>query len=256
MSIRMRLSSMARRADCRRSSGWGWFIARLEKSYSKGVSFLASYTWSKLIDNSSAAGNLGPQPERAQNMYNLAAENGPSYYDVPHRLALSAVWDLPFLRRNTGLAGAALGGWQLSMIAQFQSGNPWSAITSRDQANVGNLNQRLNVIGNPLPEGFVRGGASRRAFDPAAFALAPRGTFGNSGRNILRDAGMNNWDVGLNKTFRMSERMALEFRGEAFNVANRTQFLRFDNVIDNPTFGIWNSARDPRIFQLALKLIR
>ncbi len=230
------------------------WIARLERRFSGGLSFLASYTWAKMIDNASSAGNLGTEPQRAQNLYNLAGEKGASYYDVPHRLAVSSIWDLPIFRQRRGWTGAVLGGWQLSVIAQFQAGNPSSVVTGTDRANVGNLNQRPNVVGNPYPDGFVRGGPGRVVFDRAAFALAAPGNFGNSGRNIIRNAGLHNWDLGLNKTFRLRERLNLELRGEFFNAWNHTQFDRFINSIDSPAFATWNVARDPRIAQIGLKL--
>ena len=66
---------------------------------------------------------------------------------------------------------------------------------------------------------------------------------------------MSNWDVGINKSFRLNEKARLQFRGEIFNVWNHTQFLQFDNTLQNVGFGTWTSAREPRILQLALKLI-
>ena len=151
--------------------------------------------------------------------------------------------------------GHITGGWQLSGIAQFQSGNPWSVLVAADPANIGSGGQRADLVGNPFPEGFTPGGPSRLRFDPKAFAVPARGTFGNSGRNIIRDAPINNWDVALNKDFYFTEMTRLEFRTEFFNALNHTQFNQFDNTVNNPTFATWRSAGPPRIVQFGLKLI-
>jgi len=230
-------------------SNYHGFIARLERSFSQGFSFLAAYTGSKAIDNSSFAGNIGSQPAEALNAYDRRSEKALSYFDVTHRLVLSSIWDLPIGR------GKILGGWQLTSIVQFQSGNPWSVLIAGDWANVGTGGQRASLVGDPFPSGFSKGGPSRRRFDPAAFALPPRGTFGNSGRNIIRDAGLNNFDLGLYKDIMIGEEIRIEFRAEAYNAWNHTQFNQFDNVINNPTFATWTTARAPRIFQLGLKLV-
>jgi hypothetical protein len=152
------------------------------------------------------------------------------------------------------VADHVLGGWQFAGITQLQSGNPWSVLVAADPANVGNGGQRANLVGNPFPEGFEPGGPRRLRFDPTAFAIPARGFFGNTGRNIIRDAPTNQWDVNIAKEFRLAERMRLEFRTEIFNLMNHTQFNQFDNVVNNPTFGTWRSARAPRIVQFGLKL--
>ncbi|MDX1982356.1 MAG: TonB-dependent receptor [Bryobacteraceae bacterium] len=241
-------------------SNYHAFIARVERSFSNGLSFLAAYTGSKSIDNSSFAGNVGAQPAEAQNAYDRNAEKGLSYWDVPQRLVVSYIWDLPFGkgRRWLNAGGAAdriLGGWQFSGITQFQSGNPWSVLVAADPANVGNGGQRADLVGNPFPEGFTPGGPRRLRLDPTAFAIPRRGFFGTSGRNIIRDAPTNQWDLNIAKDFSIAERMRLEFRTEIFNLWNHTQFNQFDNTVNNPTFGTWRSARPPRIIQFGLKLV-
>ena len=123
-----------------------------------------------------------------------------------------------------------------------------------DPANVGVGSQRADVIGTPFPVGFERGGAARLAFNTSAFRMPAKGTFGNSGRNIIRDAPLNNWDIGIFKEFAFAERARLQVRTEAFNALNHTQFQLFGNTLGTLTFGIWNSARAPRILQFGLKM--
>lgn len=235
-------------------------LTRVERNFSRGMSFLATYTFSKSIDNSSFAGNIGAQPAQAQNSFDRLSEKALSYFDVPHRFVVSYVWDLPFgpgkpLLGARGVVGHIVGGWQLSGIYQLQSGNPWSVLTAGDIANVGTGGQRADLVGDPFPAGFKPGGPARLRFDPKAFALPARGTFGNSGRNIIRDSPVNNWDVAINKDFFFGERARVEFRTEMFNALNHTQFNQFDNTVNNATFGTWRSAGAPRILQFGLKLI-
>jgi hypothetical protein len=241
-------------------SNYHGVIARLERRFSDGLHFLVSYTGSKAIDNSSFAGNIGSQPATPQNPFDLRNEKGLSYFDVPHHVAISTVWDLPFgpshrWGSSSRLAARLLGDWQLTTIAHFQSGNPWSVLVAGDIANVGGGGQRANLVGNPFPEDFKSGGPARLRFDRSAFALPARGNFGNTGRNIIRDAPINNWDIGINKNFRIGEGIRLEFRTELFNAFNHTQFSQFVNTVNNVAFGTWTSASDPRIIQFGLKLV-
>src|SRR5581483_10985067 len=233
------------------------FLARAEHRFSHGLSLLAAYTLSKSIDDASFAGGITPQPAEPQNSYNLAAERGLSYFDSPHRFVTSLIYQLPIGKGHalfaSGLMSGALGGWEISGIGQYQTGTPMSILVPGDPANVGVGTQRADVVGDPLPSGFVRGGAARLAFNTSAFRMPAAGMFGNSGRNIIRDAPLNDWDLGLSKTFLATERTRLQFRAESFNALNHTQFQLFGNVLGTPTFGVWNSARDPRTFQFGIK---
>ena len=189
--------------DERGNSNYQSLQLSAEKRFSSGLSFLAAYTFSKSIDDVSFSGNIGAQPAQAQNAYDQHAEKGLSYFDVPHRVVGSFVWELPFghgrrfLNGGGKVLGYLVGGWSLSGITQYQSGNPWSILLSNDVANVGTTGQRADLVGNPFPAGFERGGTARLALNRAAFAIPEAGTFGNSGRNILRDASLANADVLL-----------------------------------------------------------
>src|SRR5262249_53611535 len=118
-------------------SNYHAFLARLERNFSGGLQFLIAYTFSKSIDNSSFAGNIGAQPAQPANTYCRSCERGLSYFDVPHRLAVSYVWNVPvgrgrhFLNRG-GLLNSVIGGWQVTGITQMQTGNPWSMLISGD----------------------------------------------------------------------------------------------------------------------------
>ncbi|HJU10842.1 MAG TPA: hypothetical protein VJ728_08190, partial [Candidatus Binataceae bacterium] len=239
-------------------SNYHALIARAEHRFSRGLSLLVAYTFSKSIDDVSFAGGINPEPNEPQNSYDLAAERGLSYFDSPQRLVVSLIYQVPIGKGHTWLSHGALsqvfGGWEFASILQYQTGTPMSILVPGDPANVGIGSQRAAVLGNPLPPGFVRGGSKRLAFDTSAFAMPAPGSFGNSGRNIIRDAPLNDWDLGLSKMFLIAEGTKVQFRAEAFNALNHTQFQLFGNVLGTPTFGLWNSAREPRTLQFGVKV--
>jgi hypothetical protein len=226
---------------------------KLEQRLKGGLSYIVSYTFSKCIDSGNSPG---------QNMYNRALERALCDTDVPHNFTASYVYDLPFGRgrrfdiRNPILNGA-LGGWELSGITSFISGFPLTITTSGDIANVGTSGQRGNATGikpekvNPRTNGL-------KGFNTAAYAVPSAGTFGNLARNTQRGFGINNWDVGINKNFaipQIGEAGRLQIRAEFFNFMNHTQFNGIGTAVNQPaTFGIVNSALNPRILQLAGKL--
>jgi hypothetical protein len=232
--------------------------ARAQRHFANGFSFLVAYTFAKSIDNCSYSGNIAGVAQ-AQNAYDERSEKALSYFDTPHRFVASYIYELPFgpgkrFLNWHGFAGSAVGGWRLSGITQYQTGNPFTILAAGDRANVGTGQQRAELVGNPFPAGFVRGGSDRLAFDVAAFANPALGTFGNSGRDIIRDASISNTDVSLARIFALGERRRLEFRADSFNAWNHTQFMAFINTMGGNDFGHWDTARSPRIFQFGLKL--
>jgi hypothetical protein len=167
---------------------------------------------------------------------------------------LSYAYDLPIATGHRWL-----GGWQSFGVLTFQTGQPFtvSLLSDNDNSNTGfsNLgygaNNRPNVVGNP----HIANPRAQEWFNPAAFAVAPYGTFGNAGRNILNGPGLATVNVSLVKNTRASERLNIQFRAEVFNLVNRTNFNLPDNFVGSPTFGQITSARDPRRVQLALKFL-
>ncbi len=133
--------------------------------------------------------------------------------------------------------------------------------------DVGHLEQglrhSLTAVGNDLadvvkPPTYTSGDLGSRIFrwfDTSAFASARLGTFGNAGRNIMRGPGTFNIDFSAHKVFTIRERLRLQYRAEFFNVLNHTLLNNPDSSVNNSTFGRITAARDPRILQMALKLI-
>lgn len=243
-------------ANWQENSNYHALQARLERRFAHGLSFLTGYTWSHAIDTASR----GSGGSWHQNAYRLRDDRGNSDYDVRQRLTSSIIYQLPFGKGKAiaGNAGRAadmvIGGWSISGIASFMTGNFFAVTVAGDRANVGGFPfQRANR----LCDGNLDRGARTidRYFDVSCFAATRLGTFGDSGRNIVEIPGLNNWDVSLLKDTHLTEKVNLQFRAEFFNFFNHAQFGQPDLNANSQFIGQVRSARDARISQLALKLL-
>ena len=218
-----------------------------------------AYTYSHSIDDSSDGG-FGNTPS-AVDSYNLALARASSDFDVRQNLSISYVYDLPFFRAP-GIANKVLGGWQYSGIITSQTGTPFSVIFSTFSDNAGVANGSgpgtyADLVGIPksgVPS--VSAGSPPFLYNPAAYA-APQGlTFGNSGRNSLRNPRVTNFDMALFKQFKFKESLAFEFRAEAFNIFNHTEWSGVNNDQASPgNFLQPNGAHRARTLQLGAKFI-
>ncbi len=228
--------------------------ARAEKRMSGGLTFLAAYTWSKAIDDSSGVPASTATSNNPQNSYNLQAERGLSEFDVRHRFVLSFIYELPFGKgkpfARDGLASHILGGWGINGIVISQTGRPFTPRISADRSSTGQLQDRPNLVGNPRldnPEPSLW-------FNTAAFTIPATGTFGTAGRNILIGPGYNSTDVSVVRRFQFGEDRNLEFRAEFFNVFNTPNFDLPNATADSPQqFGRIFSAGPARQIQFGLK---
>lgn len=231
-------------------------ITKLEKRFSKGLTFLTSYTWSHAIDNLDEVGN--GEGSGAVYAWDRSQNRGSSLTDIRHGFVFSSTYELPFGRGKTFLGtsnravDAVLGGWQVSGVFSRISGEPFTVTTSGGITNAGGAD-RPNRIGNgTLPSGQR---SIDRWFDLDAFVVQPRYTFGNSGRNILRGPGVTNLDFSLAKYFSLTEKFRLQFRAEAFNASNTPAFGNPNANIVSAGAGTINSAGEPRRIQFGLKLL-
>ena len=235
------------------------------------LQFSFAYTYSHAIDD----GSDGLDP--IIDTYHPRFNRGSSGFDVRHLLTASYVYDLPFFR-GSGLAHTLLGGWEYSGIINYQSGSPFNVVSSVDNAGVANgtfgSTSYPDVIGDPnsnIPNAPSGTGFGPFQYNPAVF-VEPRGlTFGNVGRNRLTNPHTTNFDMALFKHFPIHESIGLEFRAEAFNIFNHTQFgylggssgsaggvsaiSSFTNTLGADGFLQPNAAHNARILQLGLKLI-
>ncbi len=221
--------------------------AKLEKRFGAGPMMLASYTYAKSIDNASDFGSGDPS-EQVLNALDLSAQRGPSSFDVQHRFSGAFTYDLPVARLWRGGPRKLIDGWQINGVATLQSGQPFTPFLSLFDPFRNEAFNRPNVIGDPnsnVPEGL--------AFNPAAFAAPAPGTFGNAGRNIVRGDGFQTFDLSVFKRTALTERVALELRGEFVNAFNNVNFQGPDvNLTSSP--GAFRASAQPRIVQIGAKL--
>jgi hypothetical protein len=245
--------------ESRANSNYHAMQVRYQQRLTRGFSALASYTWSKSIDDASNFFTSAGDPNFPQNSYNVAAERGLSNFDVRHRMSLSYSSTLPFRKPGEGLVASLVNGWETFGIVTLQSGRPFTVALLSDIDNSGTgrsilgfgANDRPNILGNP----DLSNSTTQQWFNTAAFAFPAPGTFGNAGRNILEGPGYQNVNMSILKNTRFNERVNLQFRAEAFNLFNHPNFNLPDNFLGSPTFGRITSARDPRHIQFGLKLL-
>jgi len=228
----------------------------VDKRYSKGFTVLASYTWSKALDYQSR--NQAAQDAPFSNPFNFFLGHGPTTGDRRHRFVGSYVWDLPGLNRGV-VAKALTRDWKFSGILTLQSGRFFTiAATGDPLAGIAGARVDLLGSGNPvLPSDRPKGEKIDKYFDTTRFANPAPNTLGTLGRNILEGPGFSNFDISMVKGFRLpmlGESGLGQFRFEAFNLFNRTNFGLPNTGITNSNFGkLTGTDGDPRILQLALK---
>jgi hypothetical protein len=242
-------------------SSYNALQAKVEKRYSLGLYFINSFTWSKAIDN--APGHLEnfDGDNSRVNLYDLAANKAVSSYDQPINDTLSVLYELPFGKgrhfdiHNTALDVIA-GGWGVDVINTETSGLPLNITYSpTTQGSVSTLvTPTPNLTGQSL---YLNNGNKVDYLNAAAFSN-PSYTqpFGNAGRNIARTPFFSELDFGLHKNFNLgSEKRYIQFRAEAFNLLNKTNFAPPSTLTSNSSgFGVFTTTFPSRQIQLALKL--
>jgi hypothetical protein len=239
--------------ESRADSNYNSFQARFQQSFEHGLTALASYTWSKSIDDASSFFTSAGDANFPQNSHDTRAERALSNFDLRHRFSLSYSYDLPFGK------GALWGGWQTYGIWTFQTGRPFTIALD---PNLDNSNTGQSILGfgandrpNLLRSATLSHPTPDRWFDVTAFALPPYGSFGDAGRNILTGPGLQSINVSIVKSFRLAERASLEIRTEAFNLFNHPNFDLPNIFFGTPAFGAIQSAESPRRIQFGAKIL-
>ncbi|HVU46780.1 MAG TPA: TonB-dependent receptor [Terracidiphilus sp.] len=238
------------------------------------LNLTAVYTWAKSLDDKSAAAGVGATGAGYQgfmNNQNPQLDYGPSDFNVSQRFVASYIYQLPVGRGKKVLgsvnraADAIVGGWQLSGITTFQTGFPFS-VTASDVNGLdftpfqrANYTQGCNIHSGT--SGLTR-------INMACFTQPAAGTFGNVGRNSLRQPGINNWDMGLGKSFSLYEQAKFEIHFDSFNTFNHHQYAysvgglatggsgggsAIDNNVGDALKGQITSSGVPRVIQLSGK---
>jgi len=253
--------------------------AKVDHRFSHGFSLLANFTWSKLIDDSSSDwGGFWSLDVLGQDFYNRKAERSISAGDVPARLTVAPIVELPFgpgkRWLNSGAGSQVLGGWRVSAIYTLSSGTPFGVLDNSYGFCNASLTfaSRPNMIGNPLPSGFHQ--TPDHWFNTSAFDFSgtcpasnlvgypgsdPTKAFGDAPRYFsnIRNPGVNNFDFSLQKDFKIpaGEQTRLTFSADFFNLPNHPEFAEPNSDPLNQNFGsIGRTALNNRTIQLGLHL--
>lgn len=245
----------------------------LRKRATRGLTFKANYTYSKVIDlNSAIVGPSGEnEPPNLFSPYNRRLNRGVAAYSLHHQFNTNFSYQLPFGSGQrfgggaSGLVNHLIAGWQWNGIVTAQPGFPISPLIGFNNSGTGNLTVVDVPDWNPDFHGPVISGSVDHWFDPRAFKMPIAGTFGNVGRSALRGPGLRNVDTSLFKRIPVRESVTLQFRAEAFNIFNHTNFglpnqVVFQGNSSNYSYSdsagnITQTATTSRQLQFALKLM-
>ncbi len=244
------------------------FQLTVDKRFSHGFNLRGAYTLAKTIDTQSG---FRYNSSTFTNPFDQRFDRGLANFDIRHRLVMSGLWEIPWDKPfHSGFMKKLSEGWQVNVIAQFQTGSPFTIFSTADSSHEATGLDRADRIGpihkfdpkslhsfNPSTATCL--GAPVKDgnfyFDPTAYDCTNIAsfTYGNSGRNNIHGPGRNNFDLSFVKRIKFSESRQLEFRTELFNAFNHAQFFNPDHNGGDSNFGQVTQARDPRIMQLALK---
>lgn len=258
-----------RETDNVASSRYNSLQIGLNRRLTKGLLFGVSYTLSRSQDDGSGQRDIIPDTYNAHNLWGL------SDFDAPHVFIANFMYEIPFFRGHSNLAGKLLGGWQVSGIIQKQSGTTTSVARGTDYVGVGQdgsisgggqfwvynggaINYTKNIVvnsGNPAAD-------TNYWFSPTdasgnkLFTQPVNGTFNHQEgiRNIIRQPGFNNVNLGLFKKFPINDRIGFQFRAEAFDAFNHPNWNGVTNDPTNASFGkVTGKNNDARNLQLSLR---
>lgn len=231
------------------NSNYNGLQVSIEKSYSHGLMFQFSYTFSKAIDQ-------GASFENELNPIYYNATRGVSLLDAKHRFVFSPVWDLP-VPKYDGFKGKALDGWGASAIVTWQSGFPIRVFDPYDdELQSSYFFEDANTPEATGPVQFVNPKTNASAWFTGNFNDPAPGTFGNVPHALCCGPALSNTDLVITKKTSIGERWNTEFRAEFYNAWNHTQFSNPDGSFGDSTFGdVLNTREGPRVMQFALKFM-
>ncbi len=223
--------------------------AKLEKRLSHGLTFTLAYTFSKLMDDASSVFSntifTGPIANTGvADSYNRHLERDLSNGDIPRVFSAGWTYEIPRVGK--------LAGWRIAGIVRVQAGDTVAVAQATNlNSNLGYGTQRPNRVSDPNSLAHRSAG---EWFNTAAFTAAPQFTIGTSSRNPVRGPGLQDADLMLGKTFRVSERVNVEFRAEMFNASNTPPLNDPSGTFGSAAFGTITSAGNPRVFEFAGKV--
>jgi hypothetical protein len=237
------------------SSSYNSLQVSLSRSFSKGLMIKGAYTYAHAIDYADADGWTGVDWSYAPEFQRNRATAG---FDRTHVFQIGWVYDLPLGKDKTylttGIAAKVLGGWEVSGRMASYTGTPFTVTASDTSLNdAGTNTQTANQVMASVPfTGAV--GPGQTYYNPAAFAPVTTQSFGNSGRNILRNPGVWNTDLSIVRNFPIMERLQLQFRTEFYNLPNTSHFGGVDNSVNDASFMQVTSSSGERNIRFAFRL--
>jgi len=261
--------------ECKTSGGDSWynsFQASLQKRLCKNLQFQASYTFSKLLDDTVAlhGGEAGGSIAEGTDPFHLSTDKGPADYNTPHYFSFNTLYSLPSPAWK-GAVGNLAKGWRAGTILAINSGLPFTPYLSSNRSRSGVLSSTADRPDLVPGCNLILGGVNEY-FNPACFTIQPAGFLGTAARNFMMGPMHATWDFSLMKDTAiraLGEGRLIEFRAEFFNVLNRADFniptsgrtvytatATSANTTPLSTAGaITSTIGDPREIQFALKLI-
>jgi Carboxypeptidase regulatory-like domain len=239
------------------NSAYNSMQTSVHQQFWNGLTANMNFTWSHAIDDASSA-------TTPMNSYNLEADRGNSTFDEALVLTGFITYRVPQLAH---FAPRLTNGWQLNSRITYDSGTPLNFKTGQNTDGTGEENDRDNLVGNPYANVPVLTGTQAvQYFNPAAFAIPAKNTYGNLGRDALYGPGFGSVDFSIFKRIPIHERVYAEFRAEIFNILNRTNWASPSTSITSASFGEMTQTKngssapglgfgEPRNTQLGLKLI-
>jgi hypothetical protein len=245
------------------SSTYHSLQVRLEKRLSRGLTFLASYTWSKNLTDTDTIDSwiVGQFSAPMQDSNNRRLERSVATIDVPQRLVINYVYELPVGRGKPLLSvlpripNAIVGGWRVTGITTFQIGRPLAITTASNNTNSYGGGSRPNSNGQTAK---LSDPTINRWFNTSVFSQPAPYTFGDTARLLsdLREPGISSFDFTMQKNFPITERLRLQLRTEFFNIMNTPQFGRPGQVFGTAQFGVISTQmNNPRQIQFGMKLL-
>jgi Carboxypeptidase regulatory-like domain/TonB dependent receptor len=226
---------------------------------SRGLTLLASYTFSKFIDDvTGPEGWASTSPSTTRNVYDLGLDRSVDATDTPHSVVLSYVYEIPVGRGKqfgsgmNGVMNAIVGGWQTTGIATLKQGFPLGISSPGNGLNYFGAGQNVDVVGDyHVPNPYYNGW-----FNTSAFAIAAPWTLGDAPRYFsnLRAPNYDNWDMGIQKFFPIKENLRIQFRVDFFNAFNHANFYAPNMSFGSGEFGKITETYTPRLTQAVLKV--
>lgn len=264
-------------SDTNYEANYNSLQASVTRRFAHGLQFLGSYTWSKILDETSGSGGSSDfelwLPTNNQN--NPRQSYGLTDFDRDQRVVVNFTWDAPKFRNAPALARQILTGWQFSGIGVIQSGSPITVLDFDAGAVYGDFENRAQRSGAPVStHGSLYSRVESGYLTQNAFTIAPEAPngsgpgdtdFGNSSVGFVRGPGQHNVDLAVERIFPVTDSSSFRFRTEFFNLTNTPQFGNPNNDVQfsegpsgpfngNPAFGqITSTIANPRIIQFAAK---